>query len=104
MDQGRGYDRASGTMVMTTDTGNGERAYGFEVPVAAFLRVANAEAPGRVFNQTIQGKSKKVEVNEFSKCDRAYVTAQHRCPVNVSTRKRYLPRLALIRERLARGL
>ena len=47
---------------MTTDTGNGARAYGFEVPVAAFLRVADAEAPGRVFNQTIRGKSKKVEV------------------------------------------
>lgn len=99
-----GYHRASGTMVMTTDAENGTKVYGFEVPIAAFLRVANAEAPGRVFNQIIRGKSKKIEVKECAKCDHAYVTPQHRCPVNVSTRKRYLPRLALIRERLARGL
>lgn len=97
-----GYDRATGTMVITTEGKTGRKVYGYEVPIAAYLRVANSTAPGRTFNATIRGKSTKVTILECEKCGRMRATQKHRCPVKASTRKAYIPRLGAIRDYLER--
>ena len=95
-----GYDKATGTMVMSAEGKTGVGRYGFEVPIAAFLRVAESPSPGRVFNREIKGKAERVEVRDCEKCGRVYATENHRCSVKVSTRKSYLPRLAAVRDYL----
>jgi ferredoxin len=97
-----GYDKATGTMVITTEGKNGKKVYGYDVPIAAYLRVANSEAPGRVFNQTIRGKTTTVSVKDCDECGRVYATRRHRCPVKASTRASYIPRLSAVRDYLER--
>jgi hypothetical protein len=98
-----GYDKATGTMVITTEGKTGKKIYGYDVPIAAYLRVANSEAPGRVFNQTIRGKTTTVSVKDCGECGRVYVTSKkHRCPVKASTRASYIPRLGAVRDYLER--
>ena len=97
-----GYDKATGTMVITTESKTGKKVYGYDVPIAAYLRVANSEAPGRVFNQTIRGKTTTVSVKDCGECGRVYVTPKHRCPVKASTRRSYIPRLGAVRDYLER--
>jgi len=97
-----GYDKATGTMVITTEGKTGKKVYGYEVPIAAYLRVANSQSPGRVFNQTIRGKTKVVSVRDCGECGRVYSRPKHRCPVKASTRASYIPRLSAVREYLER--
>ncbi len=97
-----GYDKATGTMVITTEGKTGKKTYGYDVPIAAYLRVANSTSPGRIFNQTIRGKTTTVSVKECGECGRVYATATHRCPVKASTRASYIPRLGAVRDYLER--
>ena len=98
-----GYDKATGTMVITTEGKNGKRTYGYDVPIAAYLRVVNSKSPGRVFNATIRGKTATVSVKDCGECGRVYATATHRCPVKTSTRASYIPRLSAVRDYLRGG-
>ena len=72
-----GYDKATGTMVLTTAT----HEYGYRVPPDVFTKVTTARQPGGVFNQLIRGRATRVEVRQCERCQRftADVTA-HRCP------------------------
>lgn len=97
-----GYDKATGTMVITTEGKTGKKIYGYDVPIAVYLRVAKGEAPGRVFNATIRGKTTTVSVKDCGECGRVYATPTHRCPVKASTRKSYIPRLGAVRDYLER--
>lgn len=100
--KGAGYDKVTGTMVITTDTKSGPKTYGYDVPIAAFQSVATSPAPGRTFNQIIRGKATPVTVKDCEKCGNFYATATHRCRVKASTRKSYIPRLSAVREYLER--
>ena len=98
---GVAYEKVTGTMVMATESNKGgSRLYGFKVPIAAFMRVAQSEAPGRIFNQMIRGQSERVEVKECGKCLRAYATESHRCPAKVSARREFMPNVARARDYL----
>ncbi len=100
--KGAGYDKVTGTMVITTNTKSGPKSYGYDVPIAAFQSVATSHAPGRTFNQVIRGKATPVTVKDCEECGNFYATAKHRCRVKVSTRKSYIPRLNAVREYLER--
>ena len=73
-----GYERASGTMVVTTAT----HEYGYKVPAAVFSRVRTSKQPGGVFNQLVRGRAQRVEVRQCEKCGRftAADIVTHRCP------------------------
>ena len=72
-----GYDKATGTMVMTT----GARRYGYDIPIDTYREVASSRSPGRVFNRLVKNRSTRIEVNECPNCHRIHVaTVEHRCP------------------------
>jgi len=83
-----GYDKATGTMVVTTAT----HEYGYRVPAEVFSRVTSSPNPGRVFNQILRGKATRVEVRQCERCQRftADVTT-HRCPPKEAARQQSTP-------------
>ena len=72
-----GYDKSTSTMVMVT----GRSLYGFTVPPEVYQAMSESHAPGRIYNEVIKGRARRVEVRECPRCHR-YSTARtgHRCP------------------------
>ena len=79
-----GYDKATGTMVLTTAT----HEYGYRVPSEVFSRVTTARQPGGVFNQMVRGRATRVEVRQCERCQRFSAdVAAHRCPPREASRQ-----------------
>jgi len=96
-----GYDRATGTMMMSTAAKSGPRHYGYRVPLSAFQRVAQSDRPGATFNTTIRGRAHTVTVSECEKCGRFTADgAGHRCPPKPSPRYALIPRLNRVQNRV----
>ena len=72
-----GYDKSTSTMVMVT----GRSLYGFTVPPEVYQAMSESHSPGRIYNEVIKGRARRVEVRECLHCHR-YSTAGtgHRCP------------------------
>ena len=78
-----GYDKATGTMVLTTAT----HEYGYRVPPEVFAKVTTSRQPGGVFNQLIRGRATRVEVRKCETCQRFTADmASHRCPPHEAPR------------------
>ena len=83
-----GYDKATGTMVVTTAT----HEYGYRVPPEVFAKVTTARQPGGVFNQLIRGRATRVEVRQCEACQRFSAEfATHRCPPREASRQVAVP-------------
>ncbi len=83
-----GYDKATGTMVLTTAT----HEYGYRVPAEVFSRVTTARQPGGVFNQLVRGRATRVEVRQCERCQRFSADmAAHRCPPREAQRQATTP-------------
>ena len=79
-----GYDKATGTMVVTTAT----HEYGYRVPPEVFSKVTTARQPGGVFNQLVRGRATRVEVRQCEACHRfSAELATHRCPPREAPRQ-----------------
>lgn len=83
-----GYDKATGTMVLTTAT----HEYGYRVPSEVFSRVTTARQPGGVFNQMVRGRATRVEVRQCERCQRFSADlVSHRCPPREAQRQVAVP-------------
>lgn len=96
-----GYDKATGTMVVTTAT----HQYGYKVPAEVFTKVTESMAPGGVFNQLVRGRAKRVEVRQCALCQRFTADMDlHRCPPKEAQRQVVTPlQNELSRQRFQRG-
>lgn len=98
-----GYDRATGTMVMRTDSKSGPRSYGFKVPPSVYQAVVEAPKPGVVFNHSIRGRAQSVSVAECPQCGRFTADGgSHRCPPQPSQRHAVVYRSTLVQDHLRR--
>jgi hypothetical protein len=75
-----GYDHATGTMVMETESG---KSYGYNVPVETYRAIALAHAPGKVF-QKFKNRMERIEVMKCPTCGRHTVSKNHKCPPTMS--------------------
>ena len=83
-----GYDKATGTMVVTTAA----HEYGYRVPPEVFSEMSRSRKPGRVFNQVVRGVAARVEISRCERCERytADLTTHH-CPPKEAPRQHATP-------------
>lgn len=78
--KGLGYDHATDTMVMETESG---KSYGYNVGIDTYRAVAFSASPGTVFNK-FKNRMDRVSVSKCDTCKRHYVKSPHKCPPNMS--------------------
>jgi hypothetical protein len=76
-----GYDSATDTMMMETETG---KSYGYKVPLRTYQAVALAHSPGSVFNRIVKKNAERVEVTKCPNCKRTSAVPGHKCPPTMS--------------------
>lgn len=83
-----GYDKATGTMVVTTAA----HEYGYRVPPEVFSEMSRSRKPGRVFNQVVRGVAARVEISRCERCERYTADlAAHHCPPKEAPRQHATP-------------